>query len=294
MKQICCFGEVLWDILPHDEVIGGAPLNVALRLQSLGNKVHMISSIGKDERGRGIKEYLKNAGVSTKHLQLHQELATGAVDVQLSSDGVATYTIEYPKAWDKILFHSEMEPTVANADAFVFGSLSVRDEVSEDTLRQLLSFATYKVFDVNLRPPHYVMERLEYFLKAADLLKFNEEEITEICENLNFFGTMEDLIIAMNAYTEATTICVTRGHNGAILYHNESFFYNSGYEVSVVDTIGAGDSFLATIVHCLLNHTNPQEALDRACAMGSLVASKSGANPIIEEVQLQEMLRSGT
>jgi fructokinase len=48
MVKIICFGEVLWDVFPTHKTIGGAPLNVALRLKSFGNDVLMISSIGND------------------------------------------------------------------------------------------------------------------------------------------------------------------------------------------------------------------------------------------------------
>lgn len=55
MKNIVCFGEVLWDVFPTHKKIGGAPLNVALRLQSLGNNVSIISSIGDDKKGKKLK-----------------------------------------------------------------------------------------------------------------------------------------------------------------------------------------------------------------------------------------------
>ena len=50
-RKIVCFGETLWDIFPNGKRIGGAPLNVALRLHSLGNKVNIISRIGNDQDG---------------------------------------------------------------------------------------------------------------------------------------------------------------------------------------------------------------------------------------------------
>lgn len=69
MKNIVCFGEVLWDVFPTHKKIGGAPLNVALRLQSLGNNVSIISSIGDDKKGKKIKAYIKEHRVNASNLQ---------------------------------------------------------------------------------------------------------------------------------------------------------------------------------------------------------------------------------
>ena len=55
--------------------------------------------------------------------------------------------------------------------------------------------------------------------------------------------------------------------------------YNSGYKVKVADTVGAGDSFLGSFISQLVNHVNPQEAINFACAVGALVAQSEGANP---------------
>jgi fructokinase len=69
-------------------------------------------------------------------------------------------------------------------------------------------------------------------------------------------------------------------------------YSNPGYPVEVADTVGAGDSFLATLAFNLLNTRSPQEALDRACAMGSLVASKEGAIPKISEEEIESIIRN--
>lgn len=68
-------------------------------------------------------------------------------------------------------------------------------------------------------------------------------------------------------------------------------FYNSGYKIKVVDTVGSGDSFLATLIHHLLDNHNPQKSLDIACAVGALVAQNEGANPIISENEILDFSR---
>lgn len=59
MIDVVCFGEVLWDIFPNHEKIGGAPLNVATRLQSLENTISVISRVGADSYGDKILDFLR-------------------------------------------------------------------------------------------------------------------------------------------------------------------------------------------------------------------------------------------
>ena len=83
-KKVICFGEVLFDIFPTHQKIGGAPLNVALRLSSLGLESHIISRIGNDERGRELLAFIENKGIDRSTIQLDQTLNTGEVIVKLN------------------------------------------------------------------------------------------------------------------------------------------------------------------------------------------------------------------
>jgi len=76
------------------------------------------------------------------------------------------------------------------------------------------------------------------------------------------------------------------------LYIDGVLYHNSGYHIDVVDTVGAGDSFLAGLINMLLKKAPPQEAIDFACAIGALVASKAGANPIIVEKEIKKIMFS--
>ncbi|QXP58879.1 carbohydrate kinase family protein [Olleya sp. HaHaR_3_96] len=280
MKNIVCFGEVLWDVFPTHKKIGGAPLNVALRLQSLGNNVSIISSIGDDKKGVKIKEYIVAQGVNAEHLQVDKKLKTGKVKVMLNQKGSASYNIMFPRAWDAIKLNESNKKVTEKADAFIYGSLSARDDTSRDTLYALLKLAKYKIFDVNLREPYYTTDVLSDLMEAADFIKFNDDEIFEIGEQLKSkTHGLEQNIKFIAEHTNTKTICVTKGRHGAILYYNDTYYYNSGYQIEVVDTVGAGDSFLATLISKLLKGDNPQEAIDFACAIGALVAGSEGANP---------------
>lgn len=291
MKNIVCFGEVLWDVFPTHKKIGGAPLNVALRLRSFENQVSIITRIGDDALGKEIKAFTAKHGVNVDDMQVDETLPTGAVNVTLNEKGSATYDINFPRAWDHIALTEAAKKKVQAADAFIFGSLVARDETSRNTLFELLKLAKYKILDINLRKPHYTQEVLTHLMKEADFIKFNDEEIFEIAATLGATSTsLEHCILFMAEHTQAASICVTKGRHGAILYHEEAFYYNGGYTIIVADTVGAGDSFLAALIDKLLKGTPPQEAIDFASAVGAIVASKEGANPEVEPQEIERFI----
>jgi fructokinase len=282
MAKIICFGEVLWDVFPAHKKIGGAPLNVALRLHSFKNDVAIISSVGNDENGAELKQYLRKQGLIVDHIQSNATAETSKVDVFLDEKGAASYTIKHPCAWDYIHFKEPLLTLVKNSAAFIFGSLVARSKTSENTLKKLLAVSMFSIFDVNLRPPHYQIEKLVEFMKTANFIKFNDEELFEINQKIGFKNkSIEENIRHISQFTNTDQICVTRGGDGAILFYNQKFYENPGYNVIVADTVGSGDSFLATLIDCLLNKENPQKAIDNACAVGAIVAQNRGANPKI-------------
>lgn len=291
-KKIICFGEVLFDVFPTHRKIGGAPLNVALRMASLGINAQIISRVGNDEIGKELLHFIEENGVTTDTVQVDETLSTGEVIVQLNDKGSASYTINYPVAWDKIEVTSVAKNAVANADAMVFGSLVCRDLVSHQTLLDLMNLAKYKIFDVNLRAPFYTKELLIELMNKADFIKFNDDELYEISEYMNSpFHSLEQNIHFIAEQTNTKHICVTKGSHGAVLYYNETMYYNSGYKIEVADTVGAGDSFLAGLLTQLLTGNDTQFAVNYACALGALVAQKEGANPKIEAAAIADFMK---
>lgn len=285
--NVICFGEVLYDVFPTHKKIGGAPLNVALRLASLGINAQIISRIGNDEIGKELLKFIQTNTVSTDTIQIDNAYPTGEVQVQLDTTGAATYTINYPAAWDEIEVTPGSKKAVKNADVLVFGSLVCRDETSYNTLLSLLKIAKNKVFDVNLRAPYYTDNILIKLMNQADFIKFNEDELSEICAIYNSpFHTLDQNIYFISEKTNTKQICVTKGSEGAVLYCNKKLFYNSGYKVKVADTVGSGDSFLAGLLYQLFEGNSPQNAIDFACALGALVAQNEGANPQISREEI--------
>ncbi|WP_276381279.1 carbohydrate kinase [Flavobacterium sp. H4147] len=283
------FGEVLWDVFDGEKKIGGAPLNVALRMKSFDADTAMISCVGNDEEGREIINKVKELGLETDTISISNEYPTGLVEVTLNESGSATYEINYPSAWDKIVLDQKSRSIVSEADVLIYGSLISRDKVSRLALQELLQADIYKVFDVNLRKPHYSYPVLEQLMESADFIKFNDEELLEITAFFGFISSnLRENMKFISSITEAKAMCVTRGKHGALLYWKGKLYENKGYPVKVVDTVGAGDSFLAALITSLLSGKEPQDSIDFACAVGALVAGSPGANPQLSDAAIEE------
>jgi fructokinase len=291
MYTFTCFGEVLWDVFPDHEKIGGAPLNVALRLNSFGDQVAMISAVGKDGLGNQLIDYLNENNLTSEFIQIHKEHQTGKVNVTLDSKGSASYEIKHPVSWDFIELNDEIINLAKQSKVFIYGSLICRNSVSKQTLYQLLDHANFKVFDVNLRAPFYSIELLAELMMKANFVKFNDDELDLIAKSLNSGHTsIEDNVQFLAQKFDISHICVTRGREGAVLWINGQFYFNYGYPIDVKDTVGAGDSFLATLVYKITHMSLPQDALNFACAVGALVAGSEGANPNISEEEILKMI----
>ena len=284
MSKIVCFGEVLWDVFPTHKKIGGAPLNVALRLQSFQNEVALISCLGDDKLGNELLLELQKHRISSLYIQKIKAYKTSTVAISLDKNGSASYFINHPCAWDNIQVNDKLNTLVKSSEAFIFGSLIARSNTSRNTLLKLLTFSKLSVFDVNLRPPHYDINSIQVLMNAANFIKFNDDELKEISMSLGYqSASIEQTILFIAKKTNTTSIAVTLGSKGAILFYEERFFYCKGYQVEVADTVGSGDSFLATLIDVLLKGKDAQLAIDKACAVGALVAKNKGANPVISD-----------
>ena len=285
------YGEVLWDVFDKEKKIGGAPLNVALRMKTFGCEVAMISCVGNDEDGEAIINQVKSLGLETDTIVKSEDFPTGLVNVTLNERGSASYEIAYPSAWDKIELNDFAKKIVCDADVLIYGSLVCRDKISRASLEELLQTQAYKVFDVNLRKPHYTYEMLEQLMHASNFIKFNDEELLEITATMKSPSiSLEENMRFIAEKTKVTAMCVTRGKHGALLMWDGQIYENGGYPVEVSDTVGAGDSFLAALITSLLTGKEPQYAINFACAVGALVAQAPGANPEIPFSKIENLM----
>ena len=283
---IACFGEMLWDVLPTGKQPGGAPLNVAVHLHNFGLDAQIISRVGHDDLGAELVAFVESKGISTRYVKRSQTHLTGVVKANVSDSMEVTYKIVKPVAWDYIQYDAALSELVESAEAFVFGSLAARHAPSRETLYRLLQRAPLKVFDVNLRPPHYSRDVVTYLLRQADIVKLNHHELAEI---MGWFGVSSAEETALRWLAERfqlQAVCLTKGADGAALWVGQQQYSSPGIAVQVQDTIGSGDAFLAALLRGWLAGQPPADYLAFACAAGSLVASCRGATPAISEAQV--------
>ncbi len=281
-NNLLCFGEVLWDAFGDGKVAGGAVMNVAYHLKQQGADAVFASRVGTDASGDELVAFLKENNLYSDLIQQDETLPTCEVTVKLDKNGQPAYIIPQPVSWDNIQPTDALVHTAEKATAIIFGSLVCREKTTRDTLLNLLDETTaLKVFDVNLRAPHYTLQTIETLAAHADVVKMNEEEASLLINGSK--GDLKDQINEFRKKYHAQTICVTRGENGAMVWHDYEFYEHPGFKVEVVDTVGAGDSFLATFINGLLNKQPLQEVLEKACAVGAYVAGKRGANPVYDE-----------
>lgn len=289
--SLVCFGEVLWDCFGETKRLGGAPLNMCFRVKSLGIDAQMISAVGEDRLGNVLLDELKEKQLSTEYIAVSPHKNTSTVLVALDSHGSAKYEIISDTAWDNIVLTDEIINKVESTDIFVFGSLIGRTETSLITLKQLLEHAKFKVFDVNLRSSHYHLDNLIALMNSADFIKLNDDELYEIAKGMGCkYHSLEQNLDFIAKQTNTEFLCVTKGNHGALLSIKGKNYYNSGYRIDVVDTVGAGDSFLGALIYQLCTYDDPQQAIDFACAAGAMVAQQLGATPNITYQQILEFI----
>lgn len=290
-KNIVCFGEVLWDLLPSGKIAGGAPMNVAVHANQLGLNATIISAVGNDDLGEGIKSFLESRSLNIENIQTNFDQKTGIVEVELNEQGSPSYTIIEPVAWDFITLTETAINAIKNADALVFGSLALRNEVSKNTLLQLQSLAKLRILDINLRKPYYSEALAQELFELADIVKVNDEELEMICAWYGQSGNEMSNAKFLKETFNLKGIIVTRGGNGAFFIdENNQVAEHQGFKVTVNDTIGSGDSFLASFITKWLNGVLPAKSLEYACAVGAFVATQKGATPIINDVDILNII----
>lgn len=284
--HVVIFGEMLWDCLPTGPVAGGAPMNVALNLHQLSLQSRLISAVGADQDGQNLLDFLKSFNLPLDLIQVKKDKETSKVLVDTADPENIKYTIVSPVAWDYIEWSTELDKAVEEADAFVFGTLGVRNQESLKTLLQLLHHPTLRIFDANLRPPFYDFEVIETLLGFADILKINEDELEVFADYFKTEPTIEGLCTYLDQHFPMEIICITRGAKGAVLYQKGKLIEHPGYKVKFQDSIGAGDAFLSGFVKTYLEEKAPEEILDFACKMGGYVATQKGGTPRYTEADI--------
>lgn len=278
-------GEVLWDVLPAGEKIGGAPINFAYHVNALGGRGVPVSTLGDDERGRRALEELKKRDLPLDAISIDLEHPTGYVQANVDEAGVAKFVFPDDVAWDNLRLNARAMEYAGEARVVCFGSLAQRSTVSREAIRLFLDSApgALKVFDLNLRQNFYSQVIIEPSLFRADILKISDDEFPVLAKMFGVEGATKDALGVFVERFDLQLSVLTRGGEGSLLLGKDDCFDHPGVATTLSDTIGAGDSFTAsTILGYLLGHSLEQIS-DHANRLAAYVCTQAGAMPRIPE-----------
>ncbi len=275
-------GEALWDVLPEGRKIGGAPANFAFHAGQAGMDARVVSAVGRDALGDETLLTLQQKGLNTDAVA-RVDFPTGVVQVTLSEGGIPQYDICEGVAWDNIPFTPALDELARNAQAVCWGSLAQRSEVSRNCIYRFLDAmpseqGRLKVFDINLRQHFYSLDVIEDSCQRANVLKINEEELVVVSELLRL-GTplVEQQCRLLMERFSLDMLVLTCGSNGSYIFTPVETSFRVTPLVQVADTVGAGDSFTATLVADLLKGASVGVAHEHAVQLAAYVCTQQGA-----------------
>ena len=283
MKRIVGFGEALWDVFPEGRKIGGAPANFAYHVAQWGLDSCAVSAIGNDELGDDIVRKFDENGLNYRLERM--DFPTGTVQVTLDENKVPSYNIMEDVAWDNIPMTPELEALARDCRAVCFGSLAQRSAVSRATINAFIDMMpedSLKIFDINLRQHYYTEEIICDSMKKADILKINDEEILVVAQLLDVTEKSEREIckVLLDKF-DLRMVILTCGDRGSyVLTRDESSWVDTP-KVSVVSTVGAGDSFTGTFIASILLGKTLRQAHEAAVKVSAYVCTCQGAMPAI-------------
>ena len=279
-------GELLWDMLPEGRQIGGAPFNFARHCNQLGLEGFPVSQIGIDELGNETVSLLKDWGITPDFVSRDPQHETGTVNIRLDNQGKPNYEIRDDAAWDFIQHNLLLEQLAPKVDIVCFGTLAQRSDASRSTIYSFLdrmSSDAIKLFDVNLRQHFYSIGSIKASLERASILKLSDEELPVLKNAFSLSGSVEVQLSELKNRFELKLIAYTRGAEGSLLIDGSGTDDHPGTTITTIDTIGAGDSFSATLCAGLLQGLTLAPLNENANQVAAYVCSQRGATPALPE-----------
>ena len=298
-KIIVGLGEALWDVMPEERKIGGAPANFAYHASQMGHESYVVSAVGNDNWGDEVVRQLEAKGLNLMLSRV--DFPTGEVNVTYKSPTEPIYDICEGSAWDNIPFTDEMKRLAERANAVCFGSLAQRNSVSRATIYRFLdsmrSEGTLKVFDINLRQDYYSREVVEESLRRSNALKINEDEIVVVCRmldlgevDINDEESVRRIGLELMKRYNLNLVIVTCGSTCSYAITADCFNKEMTPKVEVVDAVGAGDSFTATFCSAYLAGKDVVTAHRLAVQVAAEVCRHAGAMPTMPAHMKEKLL----
>jgi fructokinase len=282
-------GEVLIDILPTGSVVGGGPANTAKALARLGHEVDFIDGISTDAHGVSARKELERDGVGLS-LSLSSDKPSCTATVTLDSQGSASYeflidgtaTFDFAHSW--LPDPERLKPSVLHIGTLV----TIVEPASTILYEWALKTAEFApiVFDPNVRSS-VVGDRDKYraavekWAGISSVVKLSDDDISWLYPD----QSMDEVAKGWIA-NGVSLVVVTRGAQGIIGYTEHGFEEVEGAKVSVIDTVGAGDTVGAILVEGIVKHSvNGLEGqvlnavLHRAAIAAGITVSRAGAQP---------------
>lgn len=192
--KIVGVGEVVYDILPDDRKLGGAPIDFLRYAVKNGGDSYIISAIGADDLGREVVSELNKLEI-TPVLEI-TPYPTGRVLIFNNPIGGQTSHVLENASWDYIPFSEASEQCIKTADVVYFSSLALRKAYTRATIADLLDAVdekTIKFFDINLQANYYNADVISEFLYKTDILRVNANELKVLRNLLHIRGTNDDV-----------------------------------------------------------------------------------------------------
>ncbi|WP_027148508.1 carbohydrate kinase family protein [Methylobacter tundripaludum] len=273
-NQIAVFGEALFDQFPDgQQILGGAPFNVAWHLQAFNQHPCFISRVGDDALGDKIRQAMQAWGMAVENLQTDPDYPTGTVRVTINN-GDPGYDILAEQAYD---FIAAQQPDVDRRYSVIYhGTLALRNRTSEQALRNLTARHQGKVFiDVNLRAPWWHKETVYQWLDKAQWVKLNDDELMHLAPQQN---TVQDTMRLLLARHGLEVLVVTCGSQGALAINHAGEFIEvvPVDDLAIADTVGAGDAFAAVLLLGMQHGWPLQLTMERAQSFASALVTKRG------------------
>lgn len=288
-------GEALVDVVwpagsthlsPHP---GGSPANVAVGLRRLDRPVTLLTCWGDDPPGELVRLHLDTIGVDVHRLPSDSDRTTIALAYLDPATGAARY--DFLPTWDPVEI-----PIDANTTLLHTGSLATVVEPGAFRVvaacRDLRSRGGTVSVDLNIRPAvlpdrDAYRRQVSQLAEVADVVKASDEDLAWLYPGLHPHTAARTLLDL-----GPSLIIVTQGAEGAFAVTTDHHVTATAPRVDVVDTIGAGDAFQATLIDSLMGSgeihlpTAPEElvTLLRRCAVaGALACTRRGAKPPTRE-----------